>query len=185
MSDAPLPGPLEDFLQEPPAPPAAGRLRAAVLGQTVGVLRRRQRRRRVLVVIGAAAAVVLAGLALHAGLRPGEGKPPEGPASAAKQQRPTPHPAARPGLAQQPQAPAPAAQTPLEQEWAAFDAGPRERARLYFQTGDRYLNECQDLESALRCYRQALLLCQARDLALDPNDNWLVMALKQDHRKER
>jgi hypothetical protein len=184
MSDAPLPGPLEDFLQEPPPPPAAEPLRAAVLAQTIGVLRRRRQRRRVLIVGGAAAALVLAGLALHAGLRSGDDEPAP-PASAADQPRLRPPPAPHPGPAQGPQNLGPAAKTPLEQEWAAFDAEPRARARLYFKTGDRYLNECQDIESALRCYRQALLLCEARDLAFDPNDNWLVMALKQDHRKEQ
>jgi hypothetical protein len=98
---------------------------------------------------------------------------------------PGPPPAPLPGPAQGSPARARAAKTPLEQEWAAFDAGPRQRARLYIKTGDRYLNECQDVESALRCYRQALLLCEARDLAFDPNDNWLLMALKQDRRKEK
>jgi hypothetical protein len=185
MSDAPLPGPLEDFLREPPGLPAAGPLRAAILARTTGVLRRRRRRRRALLVAGAAAAAVLAGLALHAGLHTGGGQPPAPPTPVAGRPRPAPRPAARPGPAQGPPAAAPAPKTPLEEEWAAFDAVPHDRARLYFQTGDRYLNECQDVESALRCYRQALRLCAARDLAFDPNDNWLVMALKQGRRKER
>jgi len=184
MSDTPLPGPLEDFLHEPPVPPDAWPLRAAIFVQTSNVLRRRRRLRLALVMTGAAAAVVLAALAWRAGLPSVKTDAPVVPESVTDR-RPAPGAAPTPSLVKKAPAPTPAMRTPLEQEWAAFDALPQQRARLYFQTGDRYLNECQDIESALRCYQQALLVCQAGDLAFDPSDNWLVMALKQDHRKER
>ena len=72
-----------------------------------------------------------------------------------------------------------------ELEWKAFDAkNDQERVRLYLRAGDVYLATDQDIESALRCYSQALSYCDARELEFDPSDNWLVMALKSDRRKE-
>jgi hypothetical protein len=178
MSDPLLPGALESFLQEPPVPAAAGPWRATVLRQTLDMLRRRRRRRRALMGVGVAAALMLAGLALYLAQHAGREKPPLSPVPLAQHRPELPAQAMR-------QPSATRGKTPLEEEWAAFDAQPGERARLYFHTGDRYLNECQDLESAVRCYQQALRLCGAEELAFNPNDNWLVMALKQDQRKER
>ena len=48
-----------------------------------------------------------------------------------------------------------------------------------------YLERFDDMQSALRCYRQAIHYCDARDLEINPKDNWLVMALKRDQRKEK
>ena len=45
-------------------------------------------------------------------------------------------------------------------------------------------NICANIDAALRCYGQALSYCEARELEFDPNDNWLIMALKNDRRKE-
>jgi hypothetical protein len=74
---------------------------------------------------------------------------------------------------------------PEDLEWRAFDTDDdRDRARLYFRAGDLYLSAEQDIDAALRCYRQALASCDARELRFDPADNWLVMALKNDRRKE-
>jgi len=75
---------------------------------------------------------------------------------------------------------------PLQLEWRAFDAAEdQKKARLYFQAGDVYLERYKDFEAALRCYRQALQFTPARELDFDANDNWLVMALKRDYRKEK
>jgi hypothetical protein len=74
---------------------------------------------------------------------------------------------------------------PRELEWNAFDVeDDHMRGRLYLQAGNRYLDELQDVESALRCYQQAFHYCEARDLELDANDNWLVESLKRNRRKE-
>src|SRR5262249_51373641 len=75
---------------------------------------------------------------------------------------------------------------PLDLEWTAFDtADDQHTVSLYFRAGDLYLEKQNDYESALRCYSQALHYCQAPQLELNPNDNWLVMALKRDYRKEK
>jgi len=74
---------------------------------------------------------------------------------------------------------------PRELEWTAFDAADdAERARLYYQAGDLYLEKHADYESAVRCYAQAIHYSEPHNLEFTPNDNWLVMALKRDHRKE-
>jgi len=75
---------------------------------------------------------------------------------------------------------------PSDLEWNAFDASDdQERVRLYFQAGDLYLDRHNDIQAALRCYHQAIHYCDARALEFDPNDHWLVMALKRDQRKEK
>jgi hypothetical protein len=75
---------------------------------------------------------------------------------------------------------------PRDVEWRAFDTeDDRERVRLYFRAGDLFLDRHEDYESALRCYHQALAYCDAQESELAPTDNWLVLALKRDHRKEK
>ncbi len=193
MSDAPLPGPLEDFLARPPGDPAPEALRRDLLRRTSAAVRRRRRVRRVLAA-SLAAAVVLAALALWH-FAPGRDrsvpvprdeprvqKRPEKPAVGAPRPAPTP-----PG----PPAPAVAAEKPapaVALEWQAFDAPRAQKAALYLKAGDRYFEDDQDLESALRCYGQAVQTAQAAELEVGPDDNWLVTALKIDQierRKER
>jgi hypothetical protein len=83
-------------------------------------------------------------------------------------------------------APMPTPPQPRELEWTAFDAeSDQQRVKLYFQAGDLYLTDHNDIDSALRCYRQALHYCDVQNVEFDPNDNWLVMALKRDYRKEK
>jgi len=167
MSEQPLPEPLESFLQEPPKSAPPERLRRALWEETSARLR--SPRRRWPWAIGAAAAMLLIASAYLSWPAPQAVREqlivvrvPDGPAPS--QAEPT---------------------QPLELEWTAFDAEDnRERVRLYFQAGDRYLDERQDFESALRCYHQGLHYCDARELEFDPNDNWLLMALKRDRRKE-
>lgn len=54
---------------------------------------------------------------------------------------------------------------------------------LYRQAGDRCSTEEGDLASALRCYGQALDAAPDQ-VAVNPQDNWLLIALKQARQKE-
>lgn len=71
----------------------------------------------------------------------------------------------------------------LAAEWDAFDSTER-RGELYRQAGDRYKEE-NDLQSALRCYSNALDNGTEQDLDISPNDNWLLMAIKNARQKEK
>lgn len=73
--------------------------------------------------------------------------------------------------------------TPLALEWRAFDSQDN-RVAAYFLAGNKYLEASNDLESALRCYRQALDSCTEEELEITPDDNWLVASLKNARRKE-
>jgi hypothetical protein len=81
-------------------------------------------------------------------------------------------------------APAMEAPSAVALEWQAFDAPADQQADLYFQAGQRYFSDHQDFDSALRCYRQAFASAPKERLAVSPSDNWLVMAIKLDCRKE-
>jgi hypothetical protein len=72
----------------------------------------------------------------------------------------------------------------LAKEWQAFDTRGPERVRLLLEAGDRYIADHHDLASAVRCYRQALDAAPDDVLEINPNDNWLVMAMKLDRQKE-
>jgi len=72
---------------------------------------------------------------------------------------------------------------PLDLEWQAFDSQTN-RAEAYFLAGNKYLEAGNDLESALRCYRQALDACTEQQLEITSDDNWLVASLKNARRKE-
>lgn len=69
----------------------------------------------------------------------------------------------------------------VETEWQAFDSKEK-RAVLYFQAGSLY-RSVGDLESALRCYRQALDACTPEELEVRPGDDWLVANLKEARRQ--
>jgi hypothetical protein len=79
--------------------------------------------------------------------------------------------------------PAPPA-SPLAQEWQALDS-PEQRPEAYREAGDRYVAEEGDYESAVRCYREALDAGSERDLAIRPDDSWLLMVLKDARQKEK
>jgi hypothetical protein len=72
--------------------------------------------------------------------------------------------------------------TLVELEWRAFDSRDK-RAALFFEVAQRYF-DANDLDSAVRCYRQAFDASPKEDLAIRPDDNWLVMALKEARQKE-
>jgi hypothetical protein len=59
-----------------------------------------------------------------------------------------------------------------------------ERPELLLRAGDRYLKENNDPEAALRCYTKALNAASADDLKFSPQDNWLLMAIKNAREKE-
>jgi hypothetical protein len=52
------------------------------------------------------------------------------------------------------------------------------RSLLFRRAGDRYLDG-SDEDAAIRCYRRALDNAPERDLAISPDDNWLLIALKK------
>jgi hypothetical protein len=70
-----------------------------------------------------------------------------------------------------------AAVTARDLEWQAVEATER-RAELFRLAGDRYLSEENDLASAVRCYKHALDYASPEDRKVSPNDNWLLMSLK-------
>ncbi|HTU20054.1 MAG TPA: hypothetical protein VMG10_18460 [Gemmataceae bacterium] len=72
----------------------------------------------------------------------------------------------------------------LTQEWIAFDSEDH-RGELYRQAGDRYMTEENDLQSALRCFSNALDNGAEEDLAISSDDSWLLMAIKDARQKEK
>jgi hypothetical protein len=160
------PDPLDGLLAPPPSADTEA-LRQEVLARTTAVLRRRRRRRR-LAWAGALAALVLAGL-LVVGVRMRPPAPPE----VVVQPGPPAPPAERP---------VPPTASALALEWQATDSTTR-RAELYREAGDRYLAEEADPQSALRCYAGSLDSAGA-DLTISPDDNWLLMAIKDARQKE-
>jgi hypothetical protein len=154
---------LSDILAPPPLP-ADDRLHDPLRERTTGVVRWRRHRRQVLRVAALAACFAAGMLVAH---RPAPPPPPEGPAVATPQ----------PDLPELP----PRA---VALEWQALDH-PDARAAQYRAAGDRYLAEEGDLAAAVRCYRGALDAGTAADLQISPEDNWLLMALKDARRKER
>jgi hypothetical protein len=74
--------------------------------------------------------------------------------------------------------------SPVALEWQALDS-PQPRPDLARQAGDRYAAEEGDYQSALRCYRDALDAGSDRDRAIQPNDSWLLMVLKNAREKEK
>jgi hypothetical protein len=179
----PLPEPLEDFLNHPPSVAQDRAARESILQKTSRQLQQSRRPRWPMALAGAAAIALAFGSAYYVYVL-----------------RSMPAPELLPRLAKEkPQPPDDTPVVPLEREpilvksthpreleWRAFDSEDESmRVRLYFQAGDQYLDRFEDVQSALRCYQQAIFFCDESDLEIDPNDNWLVMALKRDQRKEK
>jgi hypothetical protein len=188
MSEAPLPDPLEKFLRAPPVEPLRGELRDKMLAQTAALLPRRRVGRRWPIVSAVAASVAPA---FVAGYLLGRGAATERQAAVVSAPNAaveiTPQEPRRVDVEEKKTPVAPVtAPTAFELEWQAFDAADdAERARLYFRAGDLYLAEHQDVSGAARCYRQALSYSAAQQGEFDPRDNWLVLALKHDHHREK
>jgi hypothetical protein len=200
MSDLPLPGPLDDFLNHPPTSPHRKERRRELLRQTATHLLRRRRMHRLRSYAMAAATwalcilCVLGVMHIEERLRQlGQGFDNQTQVQPRAQQHDEP-PVAE-GPPREPVAP-PDEKTPLavaEQrpppavvlEWKAFDAPRGERAALYFQAGDRYLEDGRDVASAMRCYTVAIDATPNTALEIQPDDNWLVTTLKLDRIERR
>jgi hypothetical protein len=173
--------PWDDALMPPIREPSE-QLRESLRDRTVGVVRRRRYRRialRVVVALavqGAIAGILVAALlGFRSAARRGEAVAivQEQPAQEILEHRPKVNdPTPKPVLAA------------VALEWQAFDAPPEQQPALYFEAGQRYFDHDKDLESALRCYRQAFDAGPKELLTVSSTDNWLVMAIKIDCRKE-
>jgi hypothetical protein len=176
--DEPLPDPVEDFLLGIYPARAEVAFRQALLARTSRFVRGRRWRRRFLNA-AALAACFLAGAACVHWLRQPAAPPETAPLAKVTDQSPAP---STPAPEQTPKVPA--AVAAIATEWNAFDDRGRKR-ELYRQAGDLYVQENHDYESALRCYTQALEAGSDQDLAITPDDNWLLMALKEARQKEK
>jgi hypothetical protein len=160
-------------------------LKRRILQRTTTVLRRRRRLKRCSYV-AALAACYLAGLGTMRLLLP----PPKGRGGEAVEigtGRESPEQSlplaadrslgAPPAVADDPEVPA----FVLER---MASASTDRKAHFYRLAGDRYLQTSGDMQSALRCYAQALRSGKQEDLVIAPEDNWLLMALKKARQEE-
>jgi len=171
-----VPDPLDGLLQPPPPAPADDGLRRRLLDRTTRALRRR-RRWRTLAWAAALAACYAAGVLTTFWLAPRRVE--------VVQVQPAPAPA--PETQPAPVAPAATdvdATSAVALEWKAFDAD-KPRPDLYRQAGDRYMQEKADPESAVRCYGQSLDGASDKDLAISPDDDYLLMVVKAARQKEK
>jgi hypothetical protein len=156
-------------------------MRPLLLARTLQHLRGRRRWKR-LALVAAMAACYLAGV-LTVGLwapaaGADRGKEAEPPSVVEEKRTVVPAPEKRSAP------PAPAVVSAFELEWQAVDNSER-RAELYRRAGDRYLEEANDVESALRCYRGYLAAAPPQDWTISTKDNWVLLVAKQDHLKEK
>jgi hypothetical protein len=165
------PDPLDAMLAPPQIPADAETRRQELFAQTNRLLRRRRHLRRF------AHAAALAG-SFAAGMLVMW-------ATAARLTPETPIPHANKGEPQPPDNPQPPTQEPaLVQEWRAFDRDDH-RSEPYRQAGDRYLEDENDVLSALRCYTNSLNNGTEKDLVVSTEDTFLLMAIKNARKKER
>jgi hypothetical protein len=157
-----------DDLLAPPAPPSdLTPLREQILRRTTRRLRWRRQLRRVMLV-AALAACWAGGMLTMRWLSP-------------------PAPSAVPVTVHT----APAVETPVESastpsasalEWKAVDSGQADLSRV---AGDVYLNQEHDPLSAVRCYGRALDAAPQQTAIDSPDDEWLLMAIKDARKKEK
>jgi hypothetical protein len=169
------PDPLAPWLAVSRLPEAeVAALRQAVFHRTTRVLWRRRWLRRGAVVV-ALSACYIAGAATMRLLTPPPSvvtvvvKEPGEPAPLAPNVEPPP-PEKEP--------------TAVAMEWDALDH-PEKKVEFYRRAGDRYLAESNDMQAAVRCYKQMLDAGTDQDLIIAPDDNWLLMALKEARQKEK
>lgn len=74
--------------------------------------------------------------------------------------------------------------TALALEWQAAES-PDRSAELNRQAGDRYFTDENDWESAVRCYKRFLSACSDTQLEIAPQDNWLLVTLKNARLEEK
>jgi hypothetical protein len=170
------PDPLDDLLRSSVVAGADAALRRRLLDQTTRALRGR-RRRRVVGWAAALAACYVAGVLTVYWLGPRRIERIE-----VVRNMPAPEPTAPVPVAPTPRNAKPASAVAME--WKAFDAD-QHRPELYRQAGDRYMNQDADPASALRCYGQSLNGASDKDLAISPNDDYLLMLVKNARQKEK
>ena len=146
---------------------ADDRLRAAVFAKTVGVLRGRRRLKRCALAAGLVGCY-LAGITTMGLFQAGrESEPPAapGPTVADNSQYAAPH--SRHVSAR------PKGQQVAVKKPSGFESWRR--------IGDHFLSESGDLSLAVAGYSEAISLASAEERRISPGqDNWLLMALKQD-----
>jgi hypothetical protein len=166
MSDTPERDPLDQLLAAHD-PVESGSLRQALLAATTRRLRRARWVRRA-ALVAALAACYGAGLLTMRLLTPA-GKAPV-PVVEAPGENPPP-------------TPVPPEPTPLAERRPEPPPEP-ERAAVLRQAGRRYLDEQGDPEAALRCYSKSLDVGGKDDAKFSPDDDWLMMAIKNAREKE-
>lgn len=167
---------LSDDDLSPPPHRANHALRQALLEQTTRVVRRRYWLRRGAYAAALAACYVAGLLTTRPDPRP---TVPDPPAEGEVSRDPVP-----PRHAAGPRADLPGeAPANVLEQWGPLVSADR-RASLYRRAGDRYLAESNDMQAALRCYRNALDAAP-EDLDVDATDTWLLMSLKEARSKER
>jgi hypothetical protein len=159
-----------DDLLGPPPPGQTPGLRQRLLDRTTKALRRRRWMRR----LGWAAALAVGclGAVLFLTLRPAPAPTPT----------PTPPPPDKDGPA--PPVVEQSRPSAHDLEWVAVEDSER-RAEPYRAAGDRYLTEHGDLDAALRCYGEALNRGGDEALAINPEDSWLLMMIKDARMREK
>jgi hypothetical protein len=170
------PDPLDDLLRPAVAAQDGLAFRGRLLAQTTRVLRSR-RRRRVAVWVAALAACYVAGVLTVYWFGPKRIEQ-----VVVVQKEPTPAPLV-PALVK-PAVPDAKPASAVALEWKAFDAD-QHRPEMYRKAGDRYMNQDADPASALRCYGQSLNGSSDADLAISPNDDYLLMLVKNARQKEK
>lgn len=89
-----------------------------------------------------------------------------------------------PPIADAPSTPVPTPSATAAEQLAEQADDAKTAARHYRQAGDTYLRE-QDYPNATRCYRLYLARIGDPGLALDSNDSWLLVSLKNAAYKEK
>ncbi len=161
-----------DELLTPAAPPSdLTPLRERVLRRTLRWLRARRYLRRV-ALVAALAACWAGGMLTMRWLSPPT--PPAPPAPEIVQKQPLP-------VEPRPES-APSAQA---LEWQAVDGAREQQAVLYHKAADVFLTEEHDPLSAMRCYRGELDAAPEQVQTISPDDEWLLMAIKDARKKEK
>jgi hypothetical protein len=176
---SPEPDPLEGMLR-PPSPTENETMRQAVYLRTRRVLSRRRRMRQVAY---AAALLISFGaglLVMRMTARSDSGERGASAPRSSEQQRADTRTEQGVDAPRSPRSD----DSALAREWDAFDSD-EHRGEKYVQAGDRYLAEENDPQSALRCYGNALDSGNEEDLTISPNDNWLLMAIKDARQREK
>ncbi len=152
-----------------PRPPAG--LQESIFAQTCRVVRAKARQRR-LVALGVVAAAYMAGITTALLWTETPGRMNSGALltspSIDKERKDEPFPSYI---------------EPSELVRRSETASPEDRIRLLKQAGDIYLSDQYEIEKALQCYRRALdSRPQSLQMRVEPDDSWLLAALKDARR---